>query len=75
MGRDEIIDFLEAIDEELVKHAEEGETLDLYLIGRSVLILRYGLNLATNDVDIVHFDGSELETKAVTLFGKGTSKN
>lgn len=72
MKCDEILDFLQAIDAELLKHAKEQETLDLYLIGRSALILRYGLNLATRDVDIVHFHGSELERKAVELFGKGT---
>jgi Nucleotidyltransferase of unknown function (DUF6036) len=72
MGRDEILGFLEAIDAELVKHAKEGETVDLYLIGRSALILRYGLNLSTKDVDIVHFHGSELERIAVEHFGKGT---
>jgi Nucleotidyltransferase of unknown function (DUF6036) len=72
MGRDEILGFLEAIDAELVGHAQEGERLDLYLIGRSALILRYGLDLATKDVDIVHFHGSELERKAVELFGQGT---
>jgi hypothetical protein len=72
MERDEIINFLEAIDAELANHAEEGDMLDLYLIGRSALVLRYGLNLATKDVDIVHFHGSELESKAFALFGKGT---
>lgn len=72
MGRDEILGFLEAIDAELVGHAKEGERLDLYLIGRSALILRYGLNIGTKDVDIVHFHGSHLELKAVELFGKGT---
>ena len=45
MGRDEILAFLEAIDAELVTHAGEGERLDFYLIGRSALILRYGLNI------------------------------
>jgi hypothetical protein len=72
MGSDEILRFLEAIDAELVEHAREGERLDLYLIGRSALILRYGLNIGTKDVDIVHFHGSELELKAVELFGKET---
>jgi Nucleotidyltransferase of unknown function (DUF6036) len=72
MGRDEILAFLEAIDAELVGHAREGERLDLYLIGRSALILRYGLNIGTKDVDIVHFHGSELELKAIEFFGKGT---
>jgi hypothetical protein len=72
MGSDEILRFLEAIDAELVEHAGEGERLDLYLIGRSALILRYELNIGTKDVDIVHFHGSELEARAVELFGKGT---
>jgi hypothetical protein len=72
MKRDEILDFLKAIDEELVKHAKAGETVDLHLIGRSALIVRYGLSLATTDVDIVHHHGCELECKAVELFGKGT---
>jgi hypothetical protein len=73
MGRDEIFAFLEAIDTELVAHVGEGERLDLYLIGRSALIVRYGLDLATKDVDIVHFHGSGLKLRAVELFGKGTS--
>lgn len=73
MGRDEILRFLEAIDAELVDHAKEGERLDLYLIGRSALIFRYGLNIGTKDVDILHFYGSELELKAAELFGKGTT--
>jgi hypothetical protein len=70
----EILDFLKAIDSELAQHAQDGETLELHLIGRSALILRYGLNLATKDVDIVHFHGRALENKAVELFGKGTTK-
>jgi hypothetical protein len=73
MRRDEILGFLEAIDAELLRHAGEGETVDLYLIGRSALIVRFDLNLATRDVDIVHFHGSELERIAVQLFGKGTT--
>jgi hypothetical protein len=35
MAPDEIVDFLESIDEELVKLAQGGKTLELYLIGRS----------------------------------------
>ena len=73
MRRDEILGFLEAIDAELLEHAREGETFDLYLIGRSALIVRFDLNLATRDVDIVHFHGSELERLAVERFGKGTT--
>jgi hypothetical protein len=48
MQSNEILEFLRAIDAELTQHAEEGETLDLYLIGRSALVLGYGVNLATN---------------------------
>ncbi len=72
MKQDEILQFLQTIDVELALHASAGERLDLYLIGRSALILRYGLNLATRDVDIVHDHGSALEVKAVELFGRGT---
>ena len=72
MKDNEILDFLKAIDSELVKHAKDGEKLVLHLIGRSALILRYGLDLGTKDVDIVHFHGDELENKAVEIFGKGT---
>jgi Nucleotidyltransferase of unknown function (DUF6036) len=70
--QDEILQFLQAIDAELALHVAEGERLDLYLIGRSALILRYGLDLATRDVDIVHIHDSALEGKALDLFGKGT---
>jgi len=72
MRQDEILQFLQAIDAELALHVAEGERLDLYLIGRSALILRYGLDLATRDVDIVHIHGSALQGKALDLFGKGT---
>jgi Nucleotidyltransferase of unknown function (DUF6036) len=72
MERDEILDFLKVIDSELIQHARAGETLDLYLIGRSALVVRYGLKLATKDIDIVHFHGCALERKALELFGKGT---
>lgn len=73
MGPDEIIRFLEAVDAELENRAAEGERLDLYLIGRSALILRYGLNVGTRDVDVVHFHGSRLELAAVEAFGRGTA--
>ena len=33
MEREEILNFLEAIDAELASHAKEGDTLDLYMIG------------------------------------------
>jgi hypothetical protein len=72
MRTDQILDFLTAVDQELTRHAEEGETLDLYLIGRSALILRLGLDLMTKDVDVVYLHGSELQGKAEEHFGKGT---
>jgi Nucleotidyltransferase of unknown function (DUF6036) len=72
MKHNEIVDYLRVIDAEMAKYAKEGETLSLHLIGRSALILRYGLDLGTKDVDIVHFHGNELESKAVEMFGKGT---
>jgi Nucleotidyltransferase of unknown function (DUF6036) len=71
----EIMNFLKAIDHELAHHAAEGERLDFFLIGRSALILRFGLELATIDVDIVHVHGSELERKAIELFGRGTANS
>jgi len=69
----QIVQFLEAIDAELVNWAGDGERLAFFLIGRAALILRYGLSLATKDVDMVSRMGSlELERKALELFGKGT---
>jgi hypothetical protein len=68
----EIIRFLEAIDAELEPQTPTGQRLELCLIGRSALILRFGLDLATRDVDIIQDPGSELQAKAFGLFGKGT---
>ncbi|HYT88689.1 MAG TPA: DUF6036 family nucleotidyltransferase [Gemmataceae bacterium] len=74
MDRSEIVRFLEAIDEELAKHARKGERLDLYLVGRAALILRYGLALATKDVDLVtRGDVPALQARAFELFGKGAA--
>lgn len=71
--RSHILSFLHAIDEELARIVPEGTTLNLYLIGRSPLIIRYGVGLATSDVDFVWLLGSsELESKALDLFGKDT---
>jgi hypothetical protein len=67
----EVLDFLKAIDTALLPYAKDGERLDLYLIGRSALIVRYGLSLATNDVDMVGRMGlRHLEEKALELFCK-----
>lgn len=73
MDKSEIVRFLQAIDEELANHAKEGDRLDLYLLGRSALIVRYGLSLATKDVDLVtRGEAPQLQAKAFELFGKGT---
>jgi hypothetical protein len=68
----EILRFLEAIDAELLKHAGKGETLDVHLLGRSALILGFGLTLMTKDIDIVYVHGSRLQQLAVETFGKDT---
>lgn len=73
MGQNDITQFLLALDAALAPYAKEGERLDLYLIGRSALVLRYGLILATRDVDMVARMGlPQLEEKALELFGVGT---
>src|SRR5262249_49245234 len=66
----ELLRFLRAIDAELVGHAKGGKTLDLHLLGRSALILGYGLNLMTKDVDIVYVHDSPLQTIAEEPSGK-----
>src|SRR3989337_1860095 len=74
MTNETILNFLRAVDAELDRIVTDGRRLDFYLIGRSALILRYGLNLATKDVDMVgHMADRELEEKVLELFGKGSS--
>lgn len=70
---EDITTFLVAVDAELVRHAEPGETLDLYLLGRSALMLGYGVQLMTKDVDVVDIAGSRLLGVAVDIFGKKKS--
>jgi hypothetical protein len=71
--KEQIQRFLTALDEELANHARGGEHLDLYHIGRSVLVLQYELNISTRDFDIVQLRNSKLQEKAIELFGKDTS--
>src|SRR5262252_6596598 len=55
--------------------AKSGEQLDLYHIGRSVLIFHYGAKgLSTRDFDVVWMKNSVLEERAEKLFGKGSAK-
>jgi hypothetical protein len=75
MAAEGVFGFLRAVDDELVRQADEGETLDLYLIGRSALILGYGLRLMTKDVDVVETTGSRLFTLAIEEFKKGRARH
>jgi hypothetical protein len=75
MSAEGVLGFLKAVDDELARHADEGETLELYLIGRSALILGYGLRLMTKDVDLVETTGSRLFTLAVEEFKKGNDRH
>lgn len=66
--------FLDAIDVELARHAGPGETLELYLLGGSALILGYHRDRATVDVDVVHDHDSRLLDIAVERFGRNSPK-
>jgi hypothetical protein len=70
---DEIHRFLAALDQALEALAAGEFRLDLYLLGRSALVLQYGARVSTRDFDIVQMRGSPLEEKAVALFGKDTA--
>jgi hypothetical protein len=52
MQTNQIVQFLQEIDHELALYAADGERLDFQIIGRAVMILRYGLTMATKDVDL-----------------------
>ena len=72
MVDEEILAFLRAIDDELARSAAAGEVLSLYLLGRSALVLGFGVRLMTKDVDVVHVHDSGLLDRALALFGAGT---
>jgi hypothetical protein len=74
METSQIIEFLQAIDSELAHYAAAGERLDFQIIGRAVMIVRYGLTLSTKDVDLARTMRPGLEDKAIELFGKATAK-
>jgi hypothetical protein len=73
MGNDDLLRFLHAIDAGLAGHAAGGEIVELHLLGRSALILGYGLEVQTVDIDIVYVHGSRMQEIAVQDFGRGTS--
>ena len=69
---DPILTTLSRLDEALILFAKEEERLDLYQLGRSALVMNYGFQLSTNDIDIVWMRNSDLEQKAIEILGKGT---
>lgn len=76
---EQILRFLAELDNTLTEAAQDGERLDLYLIGRSALALHRHLEIApggTRDVDVVqtHHPLSPLMRKALELFGQGAAK-
>jgi hypothetical protein len=75
MAAEALLAFLGAVDAEVARHAVEGETLDLYLLGRSALILGYGVRLMTKDVDVVDDAGSRLLPIAVQEFTRGGARH
>jgi hypothetical protein len=75
--RDQILRFLKAIDETLAEQAEEGDRLDLYLIGKAALILFHYVghgSATTRDVDVVQISQAQepLLRLALQLFGEGS---
>jgi hypothetical protein len=70
---DQIRTFLDRLDEELLPFAREGEQFNMFLLGRAALVEYYQFPLSTKDLDIVSLHNSELESKAIELFGKGTN--
>jgi len=72
--KDRILRFLADLDATLVP-AAGGERLDLYHIGRSSLVWKFGFASATEDVDVVCPQGDRrLLEAAVHGFGRNTRK-
>lgn len=72
--KDDITRFFDDLDATLVPFAE-GERLELYHIGRSSLVWKYGLTAATKDVDVIGVESEgRLIAEAIRLFGAGTPK-
>ena len=70
---DQLLAFLDRLDEVLAPLAKEGECFNAYLLGRAALVMHYGFPLSTNDVDFVWMRESNLEQKAIDLLGKGSA--
>lgn len=63
--------FLAALDRYLEGIAD-GRRLDLYLLGRSALILDFQLRTSTKDIDFLQQADSELAKRALEMFGRDT---
>src|SRR3954471_21503739 len=73
MVGDEIRQLLDEVDRALADRVADGARLDLYLLGRSALILRYGATGATKDVDVLdQTNDSELLAELLNEFGRNT---
>jgi hypothetical protein len=70
--KDELLRFLQDLDDYLVQIASPGEHLHLYQLGGSVLIMHYGLQRGTKDFDVVELHGDQLLQKALAWIGKET---
>ena len=68
-----ILRFLNELDEYLTPIAN-GETLSLYHIGRSSLVMRYGYQAATHDFDVIQPKGEFRLIEALEMFGRETVK-
>jgi hypothetical protein len=76
VSTENLMAFLAEIDAELVRHAKEGETLELYLVGRSAMILGFGLAaLQTKDVDVIEVKTSHLLTVVSEVFKKDSERS
>jgi hypothetical protein len=70
---DEILSFLNRLDAALTPFAKEGERFDMFLLGRSALVMLYGFTLSTRDIDVVGRLNPNLDAKALELFGKDSA--
>jgi hypothetical protein len=64
--------FLVELDTALAAEFPASTHLDLHLVGRSALILRYGVPVATADFDVLDTTDRALLDRALALFGRGT---
>ena len=67
---EQILSLINRLDEALIPLAKEGERFDMFHLGRSALVLHYGFQLSTRDVDIVGMQNRELDQKAIELLGE-----